>query len=830
MKTTSLKKIWILLAVSLAAAALLHSVDARQNPLIATYCDGSTLSIYPYSFVVRDDNSSFTCYEVQATPSGEGVRFGFEDASDFDYNDLIIDLWLTGNNSNAPVAHVRFVSRDASYSHTLHLVLGGTDVSVFTAESTTPGSVFDIPLPVRPCPDFILTASPSSQSTPAGGVLQFQVLAEGSNGFNQPLALSLSGAPAGLTHSFQPNPLYPGSQSLLTITTESQTAPGNYPLTITAMGGGITHTATVTVEVRPFIPGFLEKSFSQAQAYPGQEIAMTLSLKNNSETIFLDIALFDELPPGLLYLDDDAFPKAVHSGKKVSWSFLRLEPGGQINIQVKLKVADGCPQGEIRNQAYFQHSLLPNFLASNPAVVEIMGFHAVLTKTVSHSQARPGELLDYKISITNLATQPIPAASLEDTLVDGLEFISQQGSLAFQQQGNTLRWAGDIPAGNETSVSFQARIRSDVIAGTRLVNRASLESIVLAEILLSNMVDTTVVSDPIVTSQVRFSKKASTPQSEVGRIIRFRLLMENRSPSFLLAPRLEDTLPQGFDYVPGSSECDGVKLSDPQVRSRLNWQLAAIRPGQTSILSYQVVIGADVRRGRNVNRAIFYAQDQSGQNLQLEAEEFVNISTATIVFYSAVEGSVFLDRDGNEFYSTADTPLSGIEVRLSNGQRSLTDTNGRYSFLSLFPGDYALGLNRSTLPIKYRVVFPTTKAVTLFDGLTDTVDFAVTFTGDDETPTCRLQGRVFFDKTINQVFDDGEPLLVDFNVILDDSLQTTGKDGVFVFSKLAPGKHLLAISYGGQTVRRQVILSAGQTALDIPLPFNGIAITVKGEN
>ncbi len=213
MKTTSLKKIWILLAVSLAAAALLHGVDARQNPVIATYCDGSTLSIYPYSFVVRDDNSSFNCYEVQITPSGEGVRFGFEDAGDYDYNDVIVDLWLTGNNSAAPVAHVRFISKDAAYSHTIHLVFNGNDLALFKAEETSPGTVFDIPLPVRPCPDFILTAAPSSQSTPAGGTLQFQVLAESSNGFNQPLTLSLSGAPAGLSHSFQPNPLNPGSQS-----------------------------------------------------------------------------------------------------------------------------------------------------------------------------------------------------------------------------------------------------------------------------------------------------------------------------------------------------------------------------------------------------------------------------------------------------------------------------------------------------------------------------------------------------------------------------------------------------------------------------------------
>ncbi len=377
-------------------------------------------------------------------------------------------------------------------------------------------------------------------------------------------------------------------------------------------------------------------------------------------------------------------------------------------------------------------------------MIRIESWQLQLRKTVSRSQARPADTLEYRITISNPAAQPLPAARLQDTLAAELELVSQQGGLSFQQQGSTLLWTGEIPAGKETSVSFQARIRDDVVAGTVIANRASLESAVLPEPLLSNSVSTTVVSDPIATAQVRFSKKADTPQSEVGRIIRFRLVTENRSPSLLLAPRLEDSLPQGFDYVPGSSSCDGSKLADPQSRSRLNWQIPAIRPGQTSVLSFQVVIGADVRRGRNINRALFTAQDQSGQNLRLEAEEFVNISTTTLVFYSAVEGSVFLDRDNDESYSPADTPLSGIEVRLSNGQQSLTDAGGRYSFQSLFPGDYALGLNQATLPEKYRVVFPTTKAVTLFDGLTDTVDFAVAFKGDDETPLLPAAGpRIF---------------------------------------------------------------------------------------
>ncbi|MCP5104832.1 MAG: hypothetical protein GY950_15710, partial [bacterium] len=43
---------------------LIHGADSRSYPVTASYCDGSTLDIYPYSFVTRDDGSTFNCYEA----------------------------------------------------------------------------------------------------------------------------------------------------------------------------------------------------------------------------------------------------------------------------------------------------------------------------------------------------------------------------------------------------------------------------------------------------------------------------------------------------------------------------------------------------------------------------------------------------------------------------------------------------------------------------------------------------------------------------------------------------------------------------------------------
>ncbi len=156
-----------------------------------------------------------------------------------------------------------------------------------------------------------------------------------------------------------------------------------------------------------------------------------------------------------------------------------------------------------------------------------------------------------------------------------------------------------------------------------------------------------------------------------------------------------------------------------------------------------------------------------------------------------------------------------------------TDAAGRYSFEGLFPGDYAVGVNRATLLEKYTLSDPLPRVVVLMDGLTETVDFPVRFSGDD-TESARIEGRVFFDVNQNEAWDDGEPLAGEFKAGLDGTLVTGGRDGVFVMTHLDPGAHTLEISYesGSRALTREIQLSKGDNKLDIPLRFTGIRVVI----
>jgi Fibronectin type III domain len=101
--------------------------------------------------------------------------------------------------------------------------------------------------------DFTITATPSSQSVGRGGTVTYTVTLTPSGGFTGNVSLSASASPKakGTTLSFSPQTLVVPSMttSTLTVRTGRNTTRGTYTITITAIGGGLTRTTTVTLLV-----------------------------------------------------------------------------------------------------------------------------------------------------------------------------------------------------------------------------------------------------------------------------------------------------------------------------------------------------------------------------------------------------------------------------------------------------------------------------------------------------------------------------------------------------------------------------------------------------
>jgi kumamolisin len=105
--------------------------------------------------------------------------------------------------------------------------------------------------PPATSPTFALSASPGSVTVLQGTSGASTITTNALDGFDSAVTLAASGQPAGVTVSFSPAFIAaPGSgSSTMTLAVAPTTAPGNYIITISANGGGITQAFTLSLTV-----------------------------------------------------------------------------------------------------------------------------------------------------------------------------------------------------------------------------------------------------------------------------------------------------------------------------------------------------------------------------------------------------------------------------------------------------------------------------------------------------------------------------------------------------------------------------------------------------
>jgi len=109
-------------------------------------------------------------------------------------------------------------------------------------------------------PDFSISASPTSLTIQQGSSGSSAITITSINGFNQPVQLSVSGAPSGVTATLSPSQVTPpaggSTTSTLTVSVGTSATTGSYPLTVTGTSGALTHSAYVSLEITALPPNY----------------------------------------------------------------------------------------------------------------------------------------------------------------------------------------------------------------------------------------------------------------------------------------------------------------------------------------------------------------------------------------------------------------------------------------------------------------------------------------------------------------------------------------------------------------------------------------------
>ncbi len=147
------------------------------------------------------------------------------------------------------------------------LVPSPPSLSIFTSQSTPLGNYLItltgsalgvvrhtsavLVVQAEPSPfDFSLSSSPTQQSITPGASTTYSIAVGLVSGASQNVALTVSSPPpSGVSTSLNPISGTPSFNSILSISTTSSIAPGQYAITITGSAGAITHTTTITLTI-----------------------------------------------------------------------------------------------------------------------------------------------------------------------------------------------------------------------------------------------------------------------------------------------------------------------------------------------------------------------------------------------------------------------------------------------------------------------------------------------------------------------------------------------------------------------------------------------------
>ncbi len=200
--------------------------------------------------------------------------------------------------------------------------------------------------------------------------------------------------------------------------------------------------------------------------------------------------------------------------------------------------------------------------------------------------------------------------------------------------------------------------------------------------------------DALGTATMFVEKSAGRPFAEPGDAVDYTVRIVNASTRAITAARLDDALPPGFAYVPGTARLDTRALADPSPGARVSFALGTLAPNATVELRYRARIGAGAAPGDAWNRAVA-SGDGASSNV---AAAKVTVTGGVFADEAALLGTVYVDRNGDRRRGSDDPGMPGVRLYLDDGTFAISDGAGQYSFYGITPRTHALQVDATTLP------------------------------------------------------------------------------------------------------------------------------------
>lgn len=249
-----------------------------------------------------------------------------------------------------------------------------------------------------------------------------------------------------------------------------------------------------------------------------------------------------------------------------------------------------------------------------------------------------------------------------------------------------------------------------------------------SNVLSPDVVNNHIPIDPILKGAISVQKTASKKNVTTGGFSNYNIRVENTLNVSLGNLDVEDILPPGFIYAPGSSLVGGVSLEPEQDGRTLKWKNQTFAANEVRNYKIATVVGASVQHGRSCNEA------QVRQNIVDEVITDVSKACVRVVPDPTFDcpdliGKVFDDKNKNGYQDKGEEGLPGVKVITTKGWVVSSDHYGRYHIACPIQpnvdrgSNFAIKVDSSTLPTGYRLTTENPKVVRLTRGKVSKANF-----------------------------------------------------------------------------------------------------------
>ncbi|MDQ4484337.1 isopeptide-forming domain-containing fimbrial protein [Bacillus cereus] len=319
----------------------------------------------------------------------------------------------------------------------------------------------------------------------------------------------------------------------------------------------------------------VDKSVTNQTPKLGEEVEYRITFHNTVENGKLEKVLVeDTLPAGVEYVKDSLKAEGI----KPEPVELKMENGKIIakypvitdmekrSIVFKVKVKDSAKVGEaIVNKAIAKDPKNEPVESDVVITPQSKKGEIAATKVVNNKKPKLGEEIEYRISFHNMVENgKLAEVRVEDTIPKGLEYVENSikaegeapSPVELTVEAGVIKAKYiDITDTKERSIVFKVKVKEEVEVGKEIVNKAIVDDTKHQPIEPEERI-TPQHKDGIINA----AKAVDNPSPKLGEEVEYRISFKNTVENGKLEKvKIEDTIPNGLEYVKGSEKAEGDK-------------------------------------------------------------------------------------------------------------------------------------------------------------------------------------------------------------------------------------------------------------------------------